>query len=264
MIPASIKLERVRTRSRHESFSEKPFHVWEGSYSDFLALVREHLTQDRKFSDYLADLADDKDFSGIDCPRGEWLASGLFPAAVRAFDAAVSRLHADRLNAGTPRPMVAGGAWIVPLVLANNPLPARIRERNKLPPIALRVGVTVPAYRKAEDLANSLAALAHGAWEYIQAGGAVTLDVWHSTHYDSPARDGAQGLVCKVRAPLTSKAAFACAASVQLKRGVTLSLANSLRGMRQSLPMCYVEGVQSLTGDRAEDAKALEALRVRG
>lgn len=260
-IARSLTLETLRTGIHSGEYSAKSMHVWSGTHSAWCEFLRAH-AGDQVFSRSLAALADDGSFSGITIPRKQWLASGVFPNALEAFNAATARLHAENLQPGTLRPMVAGGAWVVPLVLAGNPMPSRIRERSKLPPKSIRVGVTVRAFRAWQGLADPLAKLAHGAWEYLQAGGAITVEVWHCTHYDNPMPDGAQGLVVKIKCPLTDKAAFASALSVQCKRGATLSLANAIAGRLQKLPTCYVEGLESLSADPTRDAETLKKLGI--
>lgn len=260
-IAQSLTLETLRTSTHPREYSAKPMHVWSGTHSAWCEFLRTYAS-DRVFSRALAKMADDSSFSGITVPRAQWLASGVFPNALEAFNAASARLHAENLQPGTLRPAVAGGAWVVPLVLAGNPMPSRIRERSKLPPKSIRVGVTVSGLRAWQGLADPLARLAHGAWEYLQAGGAITVEVWHCAHYDRAMPDGARGLVVKIKCPLTDKAAFASALSVQCKRGATLSLACAVAGSIQSLPMCYVDGLESLSADPARDAATLKKLGI--
>lgn len=131
-IAQSLTLETLRTGTRPGEYSAKPMHVWQGTHSAWMEFLRAH-AGDKVFSRALATMADEASFSGITVPRAQWLASGVFPNALEAFNAATARLHADNLQPGTLRPAVAGGAWVVPLVLAGNPMPSRIRERSKLP-----------------------------------------------------------------------------------------------------------------------------------
>lgn len=260
-IAQSLTRETLRTGKHPGEYTPKRMHVWSGTHSAWVEFLRTHAS-DPMFSHALRALADDGSFSGITVPRADWLASGVFPNAVDAFNAATARLHADRLQPGALKPAVAGGAWIVPLVLAGNPMPARLRQRSKLPPKAIRVGVTVRASRPWQGLADPLARLAHGAWEYLQAGGAIEVEVWHCTHYDAPLPDGAHGLVVKLKCPLTNKAAFASALSVQCKRGATLALAWAIVGKSQSLPMCHIDGLESLSADPIRDAETLKKLGI--
>lgn len=243
---------------------------WAGTHSAFMDFIRraqadgtvaaEHLTRQMARNDR------ETHWSAITEPMADFLASGVSKDAHREFSAAVARLHADRLTPGRVRPMVAGGAWVVPLVLASNPLPSRIRERTKLPPVRLDIGVSVMAMTDWKDITASLAPLAHAAWEYIQQGGSVDLTTHYTMAFSAP-QDGHQGLVFSVKAPLTSQAGFATAVSVQTHRCLALRIGQALSGEpggRDSMPLAYWHkpGLFTFNGQGDGDKKALAALKI--
>lgn len=200
-------------------------------------------------------------------PEQEFLATGISTAAHSAFQQATAKLHADRLMPGVVKPAIAGGAWVIPLVLAGNPMAARLKERTKLPPLNIDLGITLMARTDADALTRSLAPLAHAAWEYLQAGGVVSL----TTHYTWGFRtqqDGHSGVVISIKAPLTNQAAFATAISVQFSRCYALIVGQSLSGVpdgRDGMPLAYwyKPGLHLLNGQGQGDRDALAALRVR-
>jgi len=187
--------------------------------------------------------------------------NGVSKDAFAAFDAATTSLHADRFQPGAPVAAVAGGAWVVPLVLANHPMAARLRTRTKLPPKNIDIAVTVSASVKWQTLTNSLARLAHAAWAYIEAGGAVRLTVHHISGF-SKERHGAHGIIVSLQAPLTSKAGFATACSTQVKRAHVIELAIGCGEPRVPRAYWHKPGLFTIDGS-ARDAAVLEALRVR-
>lgn len=252
--------------------SEKPraslWLHWTGTHSAFANLIRALVSDPtpagKKFARKLADR--DNAWSGLTTQTAEELAqSCVSPDAHREFSAAVAKLHADRLQPGTTSPAVSGGPWVVPLVLTGAPLASRLRERTKLPPRNIDIGITVSAGTDWKNLARSLAPLAHAGWQYIEAGGALSLTAHHASTFDAPVIiNGAahRGVVFSIKAPLTNQAAFAATASVQLKRGLCIPLAMVL-GDSHSLPRAYVRkaGLVNLDGTGA-DAQGLASLKL--
>lgn len=241
---------------------------WTGTHAAFAELIRAFASDPteagRKFARKL-ELRDNA-WCGLTTQTATELAlSCVSPDAHREFSAAVAKLHADRLQPGTTSPAVCGGPWVVPLVLTGAPLASRLRERTKLPPRNIDIGITVSARTDWQNLTESLAPLAHAGWQYIAAGGALSLTAHHASTFNAPVRiNGAlhRGVVFSIRAPLTNQAAFASTASVQLKRGLCIPIAAVFGGSDRVL-RAYVRkaGLVNLDGSGA-DAAALAALKL--
>lgn len=243
---------------------------WQGTHSALVEFLqkcaRDNTDAGRSLARNQADLARQDSWAGLGEPPADFFTSGVSKAADKEFQAAVAKIHADRFVPGQLRAATAGGAWIVPLVLANSPMPARIRERTKLPPLNIDLGVTLMAMTPWKDLTRSLAPIAHAAWERLQAGGVVNL----TTHYTwafHAAQDGHMGVIVSVKAPLTNQAAFATAVSTQASRCFALLLGQSLSGVpdgRDSMPLAYWHkpGLHLLNGQGAGDKEVLKALRI--
>lgn len=225
----------------------RKWYRWQGTHSAWVQFYRacaaDSSPAGRSLARNIADLAVwHKSWAALEGQTPDaFLESGVSTAAHREFSRAVAKLHADRLQPGTLRPMVAGGAWVVPLVLAGNPMPSRIRERTKLPPKNIELGVTLMAMTDWRALTKSLAPIAHAAWAYIQAGGVVTLTVNYSWAFHK-SQDGHEGVTISLKAPLTSEAGFASCISTQASRCWALLMGQSLSGVpngADSMPLAY-------------------------
>lgn len=258
----------VSERDSHAKPEQGLWLHWTGTHAAFAELIRALISDPteagRRFARKLAERNNAR--CGLTTQTATDLAQSCVSAdAHREFSRAVAKLHADRLNPGTTSAAVCGGPWVVPLVLSGAPLASRLRERTKLPPRTIDIGITVSAMTDWQNLTKSLAPLAHAGWQYIAAGGALSLTAHHASTFDAPVRiNGAQhrGVVFSIRAPLTNQAAFATVASVQIKRGLCIPLAMVL-GDSYSLPRAYVRkpGLVNLDGTSA-DARALETLKI--
>ena len=129
-------------------------------------------------------------------------------------------------------PTVAGGAWVMPLVLSNNPLPARNRLRNKLPPKNLLVRIGTHGGISAEALAAPVARIARAVWDYQSNGGITTLTLWQASRYDSQCEAktarGTYGIRIDCVIPISSEAAISSALGIPFYRIAYLAIANSL------------------------------------
>lgn len=250
--------------------SAAPLYTWAGGYSQWLAFIREASADPTPAGRFLRTDIDEHcknaRFSGIGQSGDDVLRAGFYTQAFEEFKRAEAKLEADRFQPGLLRPMVAGGAWIVPLVLAGNPMPARIRERSKLPPKNLELCVNVVHYIKWQDITASMARIARAAWDYVQAGGTVSLTVHYIYQFTKP-QDGHEGFLASIKVPLTNQASFASACSAQEFRGIGIAVARALSGYRDdSLPLGRLVKRASLldvTGRPQDDTRAREALAIK-
>lgn len=250
-------------------FTAKLYH-WRGTYTEFLAFYtaarkdnspagRELLAAEPQWFG--------STWSGNPETADQFCASHIFPSAVDAFEKSLAKFKTSLLP-GALNPATAGGAWIVPLVLANNPMPARIRARTKLPPKNLSVLVSMAGFVEWQAITESTARLAMAAWEYIKAGGAVRLTYRSVSGFAmmDPSSRGPRGLVVSIEIPLTSKSELASACSAQIDRGPGSALAQALseQGRRDSLQAWILQEANALalTGDEEVDAKARATLGV--
>jgi hypothetical protein len=241
-----------------------PMFVWQGSYSAWLEHARAMHADSRRYRGLLAERCDEgwAGMPGQDVAA--LLSTGIIDAALRDFEAAQAKLLNDNLLPGSMQPAVAGGAWIVPLVLANNPMPARIRTRSKLPPRSLDLCTNVSSHINPADVTASMARIAKAAWLYILAGGAVTITA-HYIHKFSKPCDGQWGVLHSIKVPITNCAALASACSVQHYRGMDIIAAQCLSGdPHDGLPLVKWKrpGLLHVTGRLEDDAKARAALRI--
>lgn len=108
---------------------------------------------------------------------GDFYRTGTATEAKRLMGVAKGALPMRHTKLAQPHMAVTGGFWDTPSVLANLPLAARTRKRAKLAPLDLRIAFVLSAGISAEKLAPITARILRAVWEYIQAGGAVTLTV---------------------------------------------------------------------------------------
>lgn len=247
------------------------FYRWHGGYSAWLDFIRrargDASPGGKAFARVTQGDADHHfgDWSGVNQAPDSILAQGFYTTAREEFFKASAKLETDRYIPGALKPAVAGGAWIVPLVLAGNPMPARIRQRSKLPPVNLDLAVNVWVGVKWEDITRSMARIARAAWNYIEAGGAVSITA-NYVHHFSHAQDGCKGVVVSIQVPVTNMAAFASAASTQEYRGFTMAFASQglSPNVGDGLPLCKWNrpGLLHITGRPADDDKALAAFKI--
>jgi hypothetical protein len=136
----------------------------------------------------------------------------------------------------------------------------------KLPPKNLQLTISVSCNVDHADITRATATVARAAWNYLQAGGAVTITVHYAYGFHKPC-DGAEGVVFSVQVPLTNSASFASAISAQQFRGAIISLATSLSGLKgDTLPVLRLKmpGALDVTGKLTDDEKARDALAIRG
>lgn len=103
--------------------------------------------------------------------------TGIAQESLRLTKAAQTKLPAKLSRLAEPHMAVTGGYWDTPSVLANLPLAARKRARTKLAPIDLRIAYVMSAGISAASMAPACAKITKAIWNYIQAGGAVTLRI---------------------------------------------------------------------------------------
>lgn len=255
----------IDTANRGKNF---PVFQWRGTWSAWVEFVRACMVDDsaagRDLRGRMGESFPDS-WSGISDTFDQWAQSGTYARAFEEFQRAEARLEADRFQPGAMRPAVAGGAWIVPLTLAGNPMPARIRERTKLPPKNLELAISVASSVNWRNISRSMAKIARASWDYLQAGGAVRLTIHYCYAFHKPQGE-ARGVIFSIEVPLTSASAFSSAASAQEFRGASIRMAQSLSGLKgDSLPLIRLlrPGLLDITGRVADDDKAREALRIK-
>jgi hypothetical protein len=250
----------------------RKFYRWHGTHAAWAELFRKAHAETNDAGKRMAKFIHDEGSStwtgfGKQTPE-DFIRSGISASAHEEFTRAVAKLHADRFTPGTLKPAITGGAWIVPLLYAGNPMAARLRERNRLPPLNLELSVTLMAGTPWESLTRSLAPIAHAAWEYLQQGGVVNLTM-HSTWAFSEPQDGHEGFCLSIKAPLTSQAAFATVVSTQCARNWGIRFAQGLSGVpgrqHDGIPLAYWHkpGLHLLDGHGKGDAGVLAALKIK-
>lgn len=261
---SQLPIVSIDTLNKGKNF---PVFQWRGTWSAWVEFVRACMADESAAGGDLRSRMRESfpdSWSGITDTFEDWQRSGTYAQAYSEFQRAEAKLEADRFQPGAMRPAVAGGAWIVPLALAGNPMPARIRERTKLPPKNLELAVSVSCVVDWEDISHSMAKIARASWDYLQAGGAVRVTVNYCYAF-SKAQGEARGALFSIDVPLTSASAFASAASAQEFRGASLCMAQSLSGLKgDSLPLIrYAKpGILDITGRVADDEKACAVLRI--
>jgi hypothetical protein len=244
------------------------YYQFKGTWSDWCAFVNEARSDgspgSRELQTSLARHIPSK-WAGTDLDTVEGvLKGGTYTRAFYEFEKTRAKLEASHYQPDAPKPAVSGGVWIIPLVLSGNPMAARIRPRAKLPPVDMHITLSVVNFIAWEDITRSIATLARGVWNYIQAGGAATLTIHYVGGFHEPQNDH-KGFIASIKVPTSNIASFASCASAQEFRGMFLSFAQSLSGKYQdtcSVTKWNKPGLHYISGDPAQDAKVLQALRI--
>ena len=103
--------------------------------------------------------------------------SGIAKECVEQTKKAMSALPENKKAYSHAKPAVAGSYWDTPSVLANLPLAARTRQRQKLKPLKITLAVFFSAGISAESIAPLTARLAHAIYNYTEKGGSVDLTI---------------------------------------------------------------------------------------
>jgi hypothetical protein len=109
--------------------------------------------------------------------REDFHATGVATYPLELVKATMATLPQKRSRFAEPRAAVTGAYWDVPSVLANLPLAARTRVRNKLPPKHYKIALSMSCNVDAEDMAKRVARLVSALWDYTKAGGVCTIDM---------------------------------------------------------------------------------------
>jgi hypothetical protein len=272
---ADLRTVQIRGEDYGQSARDHQFYQWSGSWSAWVEFLRRARADNspggRAFAQELAAEGGRSHhfgrWSGVDQTPDSFLESATYRTAYAEFQRAEAKLEATRFQPGRPIPAVAGGAWVIPLVLAGNPMSARLKTRTKLPPVNLELAVNVFAGIQWRDITASIARIARASWDYIQAGGAVSITV-HYVHRFGKAQEGHEGVLISIKVPLTSASAFASACSTQEYRGASMAFAGgALSPIKDdSLPLFkWVKpSLLHVTGRVQDDAKARAALNIKG
>lgn len=163
----------------------------------------------------------DSGLGGQSCQ--EFLTSRLARHALTDFNKASAKLHAAPVLGSRQSPAVCGGAWVIPSVLANHPMPARVRTRDKLPPKILKIRLGTNSGTPGDAMADPAARIARAVWDYQLAGGVTRVSLWFGSNYPKTSFRGTAGLRVDCQIPLSDTAAFATAISVPFYRLVYLT-----------------------------------------
>jgi hypothetical protein len=252
-----------------KSSPTKVYH-WTGTHAQFFEFRRQcaadNSTAGETVKHFSKRLSATDSWAALFQEPAEFFATGVSTKALKTFKEAQAKMHADTFIPSDPIRTVSGPQWIIPEVLAGTATCGRRRERRKLPPLNLDLGITAMARTDWTAITNSLAPLAHALWGYTLAGGVVNLTVHHCWAF-SRKNDGHAGVVFSIKPPLTSMAAFATACSVQALRGGCLVFGQGLTGVapgHDGMPLMYWKrpGLHMLNGISKEDAAIIKALNV--
>ena len=194
----------------------------------------------------------------------DFCTQGYSTEALRSFNLASAKLRAEHRIGGGIRPAVAGGAWVMPLVINSNPMPARQKIRAKLAPINLKLEITFHGGTDAQNIAKIGAALSRALWDYQMAGGAVslTLAVWCG--YDQRSEHKSRSAFVECRIPLVSESAIATVFSPVFYRACLFPLCDvlSTSGHDAMRVEGTPPGYTSIRGNFEQDKRAIQALGV--
>jgi hypothetical protein len=204
-----------------------------------------------------------EEWAGIQGQTGKEFASqGYSTRALALFREAQGKLASTPVLGSILHPAVAGGAWIIPLVLQSSPMPARMKKREKLPPMNLTVRLDPIAYNDETILAQNLAKITRALWDYQLAGGVVSLTVFTTYNYRGTSDRGTTGFLFRCNVPITSESSLSLGCSVPFVRVMSFALGGELspRGHDESFPVCKVFPPDEfiLSGDEARDKANLQ------
>jgi len=246
-------------------------HIRTQTPREMLALTAQHARSDNE----RAWPRGGTDWQGLGSQTPESLdASGIAEHARDALKNATAVLSRTPSRPGKVQPAIVGGSWSVPAVLANLPLAARARVRNRLPPVSLKLVLTWSASVDQNALTQTFAKLSHAIWAYTLAGGAVDLRVY-ALGFLHRSSVGAVGLIAESRVPATDISQLALGLSAPYFRAITGPLCTALSDEAQDsimvpkesdnpIPGSIYIGGRTASGDIAKSlAGALEALKIK-
>lgn len=160
-----------------------------------------------------------------------------------------------------------GSCYSMGRVIQGHPIAALRRQKTKLPPLTINLTLQASSDIDPADISKSLARIIRAAWEYKLAGGIVSLKMNFFSNFTRNAATGETGLFVSLNLPLANQATIATFSGVQGYRAIFLGLAQSLSGKADDiLPVSktpLIPGSYPLTGVASNDARILEALKVR-
>lgn len=139
--------------------------------------------------------------------RADFDTTGIADYPRNLVQKAQASLPAKRSRPANIRASLTGSVWNVPAVLANIPLAAQTRVRQKLTPLNLRIAFVASANVNIEKMGELTAKIARAIWDYTLAGGVVTLTVFHVALVKK-SRTGSIGLSVEIKIPTTDVAAL--------------------------------------------------------
>jgi hypothetical protein len=167
------------------------------SVSAFLQYVREYGQTPNENG-----WSDSSDWIGLgEQSRQDFMETGIAKKPLNDVKSAAAKLPHRHTALSKPLPAITGAIWDVPAVLANVPLAARSRLRQRLAPINIRLACFWSGGISSEALAPVTAKLTKAINDYTMAGGIVTLTVgFISSYTDSEKRLKQCFAGCKVNA----------------------------------------------------------------
>lgn len=192
----------------------------------------------------------------------EFASQGYSTRSLSLFREAQAKLVSTPILGSTLHPAVAGGAWIIPLVLQSHPMPARMKKREKLPPLNLTIRLDPIAYNDEAILAQNLAQITRALWDYQLAGGVVSLTTFTTYNYSRESDRGTKGFLFRCNVPITSESSLSLGCSVPFVRVMSFALGGELspKGHDESFPMhrVFPQDEFILSGDETRDKKNLD------
>lgn len=192
----------------------------------------------------------------------QFASQGYSNRSLSLFREAQAKLASTPILGSNLHPTVAGGAWIVPLVLQSHPMPARMKKREKLPPMNLTIRLDPIAHNDESILAKNLAQITRALWDYQLAGGVVSLTTFTTYNYHGTSNRGTRGFLFRCNVPITSESSLSLGCSVPFVRVMSFALGGELspRGHDETFPMHKVFPPDEfiLSGDETRDKKNLD------
>jgi len=158
----------------------------------------------------------------------EFFSDGYSTEALSQFSESLAQVQAQKALGGRLTPSVAGGAWVIPLVLQSHPMASRIRPREKLVPLNIRLRIGAMAMTSSGDITTNGAKVARALWDYALAGGIVSLTSIHVHGYYKQSNRGTYGCLIETRIPLSSESDIALACTTPLYRAAAIPLMQAL------------------------------------
>jgi hypothetical protein len=189
--------------------------------------------------------------------------SNIAEYPLRLVKEATAKLPQKLTKLADQRAAVTGGFWDVPAVIANIPMAARTRIRNKLAPKQFKIGFSMSCNIDAAQMAALTSRIARALWDYTIAGGVATLTIYHAG-FVRRSETGAKGLITESHINCADQAALSLALSPTFLRTVAGPLMTAFSDSSQdSIPVVRdfpLPGVSMIGGIGAASLEAAERI----